>query len=106
MRSEVEAERARLQRLGVNVPDIVEPEKPVDPEVPVDPEKPVDPEVPVDPEKPVDPEVPVEPEVPQDTYDSAAIYVKGDTVVYNGETYVCKWWTQGVAPGSQWGPWE
>lgn len=106
MKSEVEAERARLQRLGVSVPDIVEPEVPVDPEEPVNPEVPVDPEVPVEPEVPVDPEVPVNPEVPQDTYDNTAVYVKGDVVVYNGVTYTCKWWTQGVAPGSEWGPWE
>ena len=39
-------------------------------------------------------------------YDSNTIYTGGDIVIYNGETYKCKWWTQGQAPGSQWGPWE
>ena len=40
------------------------------------------------------------------TYDPKTIYTGGDIVIYNGETYKCKWWTQGQAPGSQWGPWE
>lgn len=80
MRSEVEAERARLQRLGVKVPDIVTPPDVTDPEEPD--------------------------EKPQDTYDNAAIYVAGDMVVYQGKTYVCKWWTQGMAPGNENGPWE
>ena len=40
------------------------------------------------------------------TYDPKTIYNGGDIVIYNGETYKCKWWTQGQAPGSQWGPWE
>ena len=40
------------------------------------------------------------------TYDSNTIYNGGDIVIYNGETYKCKWWTQGQAPGAQWGPWE
>lgn len=88
MLSEVEAERARLMRLGVEVPDIVTP-----PDV-------------TDPEGPTDPESPTDPEAPADTYDSSAIYVTGDTVVYNGQTYVCKWWTQGTAPGSDNGPWQ
>ncbi|WP_431520951.1 immunoglobulin-like domain-containing protein [Clostridium paraputrificum] len=39
-------------------------------------------------------------------YDSNTIYNGGDIVIYNGGTYKCKWWTQGQAPGSQWGPWE
>ena len=100
MKSEVEAERARLQRLGVNVPDPVDPD-PVDPD-PVDPD-PVDPD-PVDPD-PVDPD-PVDPDL-EDTYDINAVYVKGDVVIYNGQTYVCKWWTKGEIPGSsEWGPWQ
>ena len=40
------------------------------------------------------------------TYDFNTIYNGGDIVIYNGETYKCKWWTQGQAPGAQWGPWE
>ncbi|MFR3909861.1 MAG: carbohydrate-binding protein, partial [Clostridium paraputrificum] len=41
------------------------------------------------------------------TYDSKTIYTGGDIVVYNGETYKCKWWTQGEIPGaSEWGAWE
>ncbi len=110
MKSEVEAERARLQRLGVNVPDPVDPDPvdpdPVDPD-PVDPDPvdpdPVDPD-PVDPD-PVDPD-PVDPDL-EDTYDINAVYVKGDVVIYNGQTYVCKWWTKGEIPGSsEWGPWQ
>ena len=39
--------------------------------------------------------------------DSKTIYTGGDIVVYNGETYKCKWWTQGEIPGaSEWGAWE
>lgn len=81
MKSEVEAECARLQRLGVEVPDIVNP-----------------------PEKPEEPDEPVE-EL-EDTYDNTAVYTAGDTVVYQGKTYVCKWWTQGMAPGNENGPWQ
>ncbi|MDU2852232.1 MAG: DUF5011 domain-containing protein, partial [Clostridium sp.] len=41
------------------------------------------------------------------TYDSKTVYNGGDIVVYNGETYRCKWWTQGEIPGSsEWGAWE
>lgn len=76
MKSEVEAERERLIRLGVKVPDIVLP-----------------------PEKPEEP-------VLEDTYSSTGIYNVGNTVVYQGKTYVCKWWTQGVAPGNANGPWQ
>lgn len=63
MKSEVEAELARLQRLGVEVPDIVNP-----------------------PEKPEEPDEPVE-EL-EDTCDNTAVYTAGDTVVYQGKTYV------------------
>lgn len=77
MRSEVEAERTRLKRLGVEVPDIVNP-----------------------------PEEPDAGEVPEDNYDNTAIYQKGDIVVYQGKTYICKWWTQGSAPGNENGPWQ
>lgn len=31
----------------------------------------------------------------EDTYDPNKIYHAGDTVTYNGETYVAKWWVQG-----------
>lgn len=33
-----------------------------------------------------------------DTYDNSKIYTKGDTVIYNGKKYVCKWWVVGEAP--------
>lgn len=92
MASEVAAERERLTRLGVVLPDTEVP----DTEVP-DTETP-DTEVP-------DTEVP-DTEVPADTYDNMAVYVAGDTVIYNGKTYVCSWWTQGVAPGGESGPWK
>ena len=166
MKSEVEAEIARLQRLGVDIADLeepvnpeipeepesstepesseepesstepesseepessTEPESSEEPEIPSEPESSEEPEIPSEPESSEEPEIPSEPEsseepeipsepesseepeIPggtQDTYDSSAIYVKGDTIVYNGQVYVCKWWTQGVAPGDQWGPWK
>ncbi|MGF1727590.1 glycosyl hydrolase family 18 protein [Photobacterium nomapromontoriensis] len=34
------------------------------------------------------------------TWDPAAVYNTGDTVVYNGVTYKAKWWTQGEQPGA------
>lgn len=39
-------------------------------------------------------------------YDASKIYLKGDIVGYQGKTYECQWWTQGEAPGSQYGPWK
>lgn len=33
------------------------------------------------------------------------VYVKGDTVTYDGTTYTAKWWTRNQAPGDRWGPW-
>lgn len=47
-----------------------------------------------------------DPSVP--TWDSSAVYVGGDEVVYNGVQYRAKWWTQGDNPETQgpWGPWE
>lgn len=42
----------------------------------------------------------------EDTYDSTKVYTAGNTVIYNGNTYRCKWWTQGELPGSLYGPWE
>lgn len=92
MKSEVEEERARLERLGVKVPDIVTPPDVTEPDQPTDPDQPTEPD---------QPEV-----VPEDTYDNSATYVAGDKVVYQGKTYICKWWTQGVAPGNVNGPWE
>lgn len=38
---------------------------------------------------------------------SSAVYVKGDSVTYNGNVYDAKWWTTGETPGSStWGAWE
>ncbi|WP_430535209.1 glycosyl hydrolase family 18 protein [Listeria rocourtiae] len=42
-----------------------------------------------------------------DTWKADAIYVAGDTAIYQGKTYKAKWWTQGDVPGvGEWGPWE
>lgn len=40
-----------------------------------------------------------------DTWQSDTIYTEGQTVVYEGQTYVCKWWTKGDIPSAG-GPWE
>lgn len=40
-----------------------------------------------------------------DTWSATAIYTTGQTVVYEGQTYLCKWWTQGDTPSAG-GPWE
>ncbi|MDR2023703.1 MAG: carbohydrate-binding protein [Hungatella sp.] len=63
---------------------------------------------------PTEPETvpPTEPESDIDTgtiseYSPEAIYVQGDLVMYQGNIYQAKWWTQGNIPGTeQWGPWE
>ncbi|WP_304487059.1 carbohydrate-binding protein [Cellulosimicrobium sp. TH-20] len=34
------------------------------------------------------------------------VYVKGDSVTYEGTTYTAKWWTRNQAPGDRWGPWD
>jgi chitodextrinase len=40
-------------------------------------------------------------------WSSTQVYVEGDLVSYEGETYRAKWWTQGDIPGAdEWGPWE
>uniref|UniRef100_UPI000A7EA04B carbohydrate-binding protein n=1 Tax=Clostridium sp. NkU-1 TaxID=1095009 RepID=UPI000A7EA04B len=65
-------------------------------------------------EPPTEPETvpPTEPESDIDTgtiseYSPDAIYVQGDLVMYQGNIYQAKWWTQGNIPGTeQWGPWE
>ncbi|MGL4819297.1 MAG: immunoglobulin-like domain-containing protein, partial [Bacilli bacterium] len=38
--------------------------------------------------------------VPSNTWESSKVYLQGDQVTYNGETYTAKWWTQGEKPGS------
>lgn len=43
---------------------------------------------------------------PADTYSSTKVYTSGDTVVYKGNTYRCKWWTTGESPDTPNGPWE
>jgi len=44
---------------------------------------------------------------PAATWSATTIYTGGEVVVYNGENYKAKWWTQGNIPGTeQWGPWE
>ncbi|MEG2194419.1 MAG: DUF5011 domain-containing protein [Terrisporobacter sp.] len=39
-------------------------------------------------------------ETVNDTYDNSKVYTAGDTVIYNGKKYLCKWWVQGQAPGT------
>ncbi|WP_407320032.1 carbohydrate-binding protein [Isoptericola halotolerans] len=35
------------------------------------------------------------------------IFVAGDVVEHDGETYTAQWWTRNQEPGaSAWGPWE
>lgn len=46
----------------------------------------------------VDGELPPTPPNPSDTFDPTKIYLTGDTVIYNGKTYVAKYWTQGSTP--------
>lgn len=46
------------------------------------------------------------PDVDTNAYDAAKVYNGGEIVTYEGKTYKCKWWTQGVAPGTENGPWE
>lgn len=43
---------------------------------------------------------PASSESPADTWDSASVYVGGDTVSYQGRRYRAKWWTQGERPDS------
>lgn len=112
MKSEVEAERARLQKLGVEVPDIVTPPaetetpQPTEAPQPTDAPQPTEAPQPTDAPQPTEAPQPTDAPVVEDTYDNTAIYVAGDMVIYQGQTYVCKWWTQGTAPGTENGPWE
>lgn len=39
-------------------------------------------------------------ETPADTYSASQVYVGGDTVVYNGNTYRAAWWTLGENPAT------
>ncbi|MDR1769483.1 MAG: carbohydrate-binding protein [Hungatella sp.] len=40
-----------------------------------------------------------------DTWEADVVYTAGQTVVYQGQTYLCKWWTKGDIPSAG-GPWE
>ncbi len=40
-----------------------------------------------------------------DTWNADTEYTAGQTVVFEGQTYLCKWWTKGDIP-SKGGPWE
>src|SRR5699024_2624900 len=56
----------------------------------------------VEPGEPTDPEEPEEPEQPGDgapNWDANDIYLSGDEVSYEGDTYQALWWTQGDTPG-------
>ena len=45
---------------------------------------------------------------PGDTWDADKIYFGGETVVYNGQQFEARWWTQGNAPDATkaWGAWK
>lgn len=46
-------------------------------------------------------------EVPdKNAYDPDKIYYGGEVVTYKGSQYRCKWWTQGIAPDTENGPWD
>lgn len=46
-------------------------------------------------------------EVPdKNAYDPDKIYYGGEVVTYKGSQYKCKWWTQGIAPDTENGPWD
>jgi chitodextrinase len=34
------------------------------------------------------------------------VFTAGDTVVYQGKTYVAQWWTRNQEPGTPYGPWK
>ena len=72
----------------------------------VDPAPTPDPEPTPEPTPDPEPTPEPTPEPAVEAYDAARIYTAGDVVSYDGQTYVCKWWTQGMAPGSAFGPWE
>ncbi|WP_312575610.1 immunoglobulin-like domain-containing protein, partial [Clostridium sp.] len=38
------------------------------------------------------------PDITDDNFDPNKIYLEGDTVIYKGEKYTAKWWTQGGVP--------
>lgn len=40
-----------------------------------------------------------------DQWDSDTVYLGGEIVMYQGQTYVCKWWSQGDVPSAG-GAWE
>ncbi|HAX72310.1 MAG TPA: chitinase, partial [Firmicutes bacterium] len=40
-----------------------------------------------------------------DTFDLTKVYLAGDTVIFNGETYTAKWWVQGEYPNES-AAWE
>lgn len=46
------------------------------------------------------------PDQDSNAYDPEKIYFGGEIVTYQGNTYRCKWWTQGTAPDAANGPWE
>jgi len=41
-------------------------------------------------------------------WQSNQVYTKGDSVLYDGNKYTAKWWTQGDNPAKsgEWGPWQ
>lgn len=64
----------------------------------VEPDPDPEPEPDPDPEPEPDPD----PEVPGDAaaYDSSKVYLGGDQVTHDGNTYEALWWTQGQEPGT------
>ena len=63
--------------------EVVEPEKPTDPNIPTVPEKPAVPEPPTEPEAPADPGIPTEPTTPIDPENSEYDYVEEDNSEYS-----------------------
>lgn len=122
MKSEVEAEIARLRSLGLDVPDApVTPETPetetteeatteeTTTEIPST-EEPSTEEPSTEEPSTGEPETeePSTENPDEDTYDNTKVYNGGDTVVYKGVTYKAKWWTKGTAPDASNvdGPWK
>ncbi|MBV7300359.1 glycosyl hydrolase family 18 protein [Enterovibrio paralichthyis] len=40
-----------------------------------------------------------------EVWQADTVYLTGDKVVFNGDLYQAKWWTQNNVPGSMYGPW-
>ncbi|WP_083966692.1 lytic polysaccharide monooxygenase [Demequina globuliformis] len=65
-----------------------------------------DPEPTTDPEPTPDPTTTPGPTECAPAWNADSVYNGGATVSHNGSEWSAKWWTQGEAPGGQWGPWN